>query len=313
MIRFCRILSENWKLQSSEKIDLGGEALSTPGCATEGWYPADVPATVLATLVKNQVYNDPYFGTNMKDIPSEQFKVPWWYRTDFDLNPGQAGNTVLISFDGLNYKANIWLNGRQIATSQTASGAYRRIKLNITEHVVPGNNVLAVEIIPPKAGDFSTGFVDWNIDPPDHNMGIFREVTLHFNGGVSVENPFVETDFNTEIPKQAALTITTELVNYTNKIISGILKGSIDKLRFSRPVTLAPGEQKHVSFTPEEFLELNILNPELWWPNNLGRPSLYKLELLFENNREVTDSNEVVLAFERLKITLMREATVALK
>ena len=217
MTSFSNILSGNWKLQSSEKIDPGGEEISSPGYHTRGWYPTDVPATVLASLVKNQVFKDPYFGTNMKAIPREAFQVPWWYRTDFDLTPAQAGKTVLISFNGLNYKANIWLNGRQIATSQTASGAYRRIKLNITENVVPGNNVLAVEIIPPKAGDFSIGFVDWNIDPPDRNMGIFREVTMHFNGGVSIENPFVETDFDTEFPEQAALTITTEFVNHTSR------------------------------------------------------------------------------------------------
>ncbi len=301
MTSFSKILSENWKLQSSQKIDPGGEKISTPGYAAEGWVPAVIPGTVLASLIKNKVYNDPYFGTNINDIPSEQFKVPWWYRTEFDLDPVQAGNTVLISFDGLNYKANIWLNGKQIATSQTACGAYRRIKLNITKQVVPGNNVLAVEIIPPEPGDFSIGFVDWNIDPPDNNMGIFREVTLHFNDGVSIENPFVKTDFNTEFPEQAALTITIELVNYTNEIVSGILKGSIDKLRFSKPVTLAPGEQKHVSFTPEEFLELNILNPELWWPNNLGRPSLYKLELLFENSSKVTDYNEVVFGIRKVE------------
>jgi len=301
MTSFSNILSENWKLQSSEKIELGGKEISSPGYATSEWVPADVPATVLASLVKNHLYNDPYFGTNMKDIPSDQFKVPWWYRTNFDLDPGQAGKTVLIGFDGLNYKATIWLNGQQIATSKTAIGAYRRLKLNITEYVVPGNNVLALEIIPPQAGDFSIGFVDWNIDPPDNNMGIFREVTLHFNCGVSIENPFVNTDFNTEIPKQAALTITTELVNYTNETVSGILKGAIDKLLFNKPVTLAPGEQKCVSFTPEEFLELNILNPALWWPNNLGRPSLYKLELLFENSREVTDFNEVVFGIRKVE------------
>ena len=181
------------------------------------------------------------------------------------------------------------------------------IKLNISEHVIPGKNILAVEIIPPKAGDFSMGFVDWNIDPPDKNMGIFREVTLHFNDGVSIENPFVETYFNTEIPKQAALTITTELVNHTNKPVSGTLKGAIDKLQFSKPVTLAPGEQKDVSFTPEEFLELNILNPELWWPNNLGRPSLYKLELLFENDREVSDFNEVVFGIRKVEDYINKE------
>ncbi len=307
MTSFTRILSKNWALQSSELIDQGGEEISSPSYSIDGWIPTEVPATVLAALVKNQVFNDPYFGSNLNDIPLEQFQVPWWYRTDFDLHPTQAGNTVIIGFDGLNYKANIWLNGKQIATSQTFTGAFRRFKLDISENIVPGNNVLAVEIIPPKAGDFSIGFVDWNIDPPDHNMGIFREVTLHFNRGVSIENPFVETIFNTEFPEQAALKITGELVNYTTKKVSGILKGSIDKLRFSKSVVLAPGEHKHLCLTPEEFPELNIRNPQLWWPNNLGKPSLYKLELLFENNTEVSDFKEVVFGIRKIEDYINKE------
>ena len=298
---FKKKLSVNWKLQSSEKADLSGKEISIPEYRSNDWYHASVPSTVLATLVDNHVYRDPYFGKNMEKIPPEQFNVPWWYRTEFDLSPEQINKTVLISFDGINYKANIWLNSKQIVTSQTANGAFRRIKFDITENIIPGKNVLAVEVIPPKPGDFSIGFVDWNLDPPDNNMGIFRDVTLHFNSGVSVENPFVETHFNTEIPKQAALTVTTELVNYTNKTVSGILKGAIDKLLFSKPVTLAPGELKCVSFTPEEFLELNILKPQLWWPNNLGNPSLYKLELFFEINKEVSDFNEVAFGIRKVE------------
>jgi len=307
MTSFSKILSDHWKLQSSRLADQGGKEISNPDYNTDGWIPTEVPATVLASLVKNHIYKDPYFGTNLKDIPQEQFQVPWWYRTDFDLQPHQARSTVLLSFGGLNYKAIIWLNGQQIATSQTASGAYRRIKLNVSDNVVPGNNILAVEVIPPKAGDFSIGFVDWNIDPPDKNMGIFREVTLHFNKGVSLENSFVKTDFDIEFPKQAALTITTELVNHSNKTISGNLKGAIDKLQFSKSVTLSPGEHKNVSFTPEEYLELIILNPELWWPNNFGKPSLYKLELLFENNKEVSDINEVVFGIRKVEDYLNNE------
>jgi len=290
---YKKTLSDNWKLQSSEKINQGGKDISVPGYSTTGWYPISVPSTVLASLVENQVYIDPYYGTNMKDIPRDQFKVPWWYRTEFELSKEQSDNTVLLGFDGINYKANIWLNGKKIAGPETLNGAFRRVKLAITEAIVPGKNTLAVEVVPPKPGDFSIGFVDWNIDPPDNNMGIFREVTLHFNSGISIENPFVETRINPGNPKEAALTVETELVNHSGNNQSGILKGVIDNIHLSKQVALAPGERAVVTFNPDEYHELNLENVELWWPCQLGEPSLYKVKLSFEIGDSVSDSCEL--------------------
>lgn len=293
MSSFSRKLSENWKIQSSEKIALGGDEISSPTCDTIGWFPAEVPSTVLASLVKNHLYQDPYFGSNMKDIPREDFQVPWWYRCSFDLDTVQAGNTVRISFNGLNYKANIWLNGRQIATSQTIMGAYRRIKLNISESIVSGNNILAVEVFPPVAGDFSIGFVDWNIYPPDQNMGIFREVKLHSIGGISIENPFVETLVDLSSLKKAALTISAELVNHSNQGLNGILEGRLSNTLVSRPFTLDPGERKKIVFSPGEFPSLQIKNPELWWPYQLGNPTMHNLVLSVKIDNELSDQHEL--------------------
>lgn len=291
MISLSKNLSENWKIQSSEKIAMDGEGISSPGFDTAGWIPAEVPSTVMASLVKNNLYRDPYFGSNINDIPREAFRVPWWYRTSFDLD--RAGKTVLISFDGINYKANIWLNGRQIATTQTACGTYHRFKLNITDYVVSGSNILAVEIIPPMPGDFSIGFVDWNIYPPDQNMGIFREVKLHINGGVSIENPFVETKVDLDSLKEAALTISAELVNNGRQGVSGILEGSLGNNGVSKPFALAPGERKKMIFKPEEFPDLQIRDPELWWPYQLGNPAMHSLILSAQTDTGLSDQQEV--------------------
>jgi len=300
MIPFTNILSENWKLQSSEKVGLRGENISMPGYSADGWIPAEVPGTVLASLVKDRQYDDPYFGTNLKNIPKEQFQVPWWYRSCFELTTEQAGRTVLISFNGLNYKANIWLNGQQIATSEIASGTYRRIKLNITQFILTGTNLLAVEIIPPGAGDFSMGFVDWNIDPPDRNMGIFREVTLHFNGGVSVENPFVESKINLTTQGEADLTVTAELVNHSLTDKDGIFAGTIGDIKFTTPFTLASGERKKIRFSRDEFPALHLKDPELWWPCQLGSPVLHTLKLSAEIDDNISDSQVVTFGIREV-------------
>ncbi len=89
---------------------------------------------------------------------------------------------------------------------------------------MPGINILAVEVIPPKPGDFSTGFVDWNPAPPDGNMGIFRSVNLKLHNGVRIEAPFVKTHLEGSNPRNAKLTVTAELYNDSNKNLSGLLR-----------------------------------------------------------------------------------------
>ncbi len=174
--RYYRLLSDRWMIQVSSEVKQTPDQVFSQDLDTDGWYPTSVPSTVLAALAANGVYKNPYFGMNLKEISTEPFEEPWWYRTEFQLSDSDAGKTVLLEFDGINYSANIWLNGKQIATSTDVRGAFRRFQFDVSEFVREGDNVLAVAVLSPKPGDFSTGFVDWNPPPPDRNMGIFRRV-----------------------------------------------------------------------------------------------------------------------------------------
>lgn len=188
---FGRTLRHGWMIQASAEAVGTGAEISALGFDTTGWLPTSAPSTVLAALVANGQYTDLYVGTNLRDVPTALFEEPWWYRTEFQLSEGEAAQTVLLEFDGINHAANIWLNAKRLATTDEARGTYRRFQFDVSEAVIAGENVIAVEVAPPKPGDFSTGFVDWNPPPPDRNMGLFRPVTLRFCHGVSVENLFV--------------------------------------------------------------------------------------------------------------------------
>src|SRR5215470_8028524 len=56
-----RLPLKSWEIQSHAKVDASGETISTPSFQPRGWYPATVPSTVVAALVANKVYSDPYF------------------------------------------------------------------------------------------------------------------------------------------------------------------------------------------------------------------------------------------------------------
>src|SRR5690554_355158 len=291
--RFEITLSDNWKIQSSESISEKGPVISTAMLDTDTWIPAKVPSTVLGTLVANGIYKDPYFGENLKEIPTRLFKVPWWYTTSFQLAPEQAKNFATLKFHGINYKANVWLNGRLIADTKSIDGAYRITSFNVGNYIKEGTNVLAVEVIPPKPGDFSTGFVDWNPAPPDGNMGIFRPVTLHLHSGVHIENPFVRTKIDLDTLEKADIAISAELVNASDRPLSGFLSARIADIQLQKRISIAPDSRQLIGLDSSEFPELIIKAPKLWWPVQMGEPHLYTLELEFVKDDGIMDATEI--------------------
>ncbi len=147
----------------------------------------------------------------------EPFKGPWWYRQEFDLPKEAPFATARLIFEGINYRANIFLNGEKIAAADQIFGAFRVFDLNISDLAVTGRNYLAVEVLPPQPGEPTIGFVDWNPKPPDRNMGIFRPVRVKLSGPVSLDHPFVTSQVDTQTLKEAKLTVTALLTNHGDK------------------------------------------------------------------------------------------------
>ena len=291
--KFEITLSDNWKIQSSESISEKGNTISSILSNRDTWIPAKVPSTVLGTLVSNGIHKDPYLGENLRGIPTQPFKVPWWYTTNFQLDREQAGNFATLKFHGINYKANVWLNGQLIADTHVIDGAYRITSFHVGVNIKEGTNILAIEVIPPKLGDFSTGFVDWNPAPPDGNMGIFRPVTLYLHGAVHIENPFVQTKVDLQTLKEADIVISAELVNASDEAISGTLIAHVGECRLQKKVNIAPRTRQSVILDPKEFPALTIKEPKLWWPVQMGEPNLHTLQLEFVMGDVVLDATDI--------------------
>jgi len=299
-------LREGWALQSSRKVPEPGEVLSTAAYRPQGWYSATVPATVVAAQVAAGELEDPYVGMNLRKIPgttypvSENFAnlpmdpgspyaVPWWYRKDFELPADFAGRTVWLHFDGINYKANIWLNGRKLADAADVRGAYRIHELDATSLVKAGTNVLAVETFAPTPTDLAINWVDWNPTPPDKDMGLWGDVYLVASGPVALRHPFVATHFSDATLTRADLTVRAELRNASSKPVRAIVEAELAGKRLRQPVELAAGASAAVTFTPEAFAELRIANPKVWWPANLGAQDLHDLTMRVSVDGAVSD------------------------
>ena len=323
-------LRDGWSLQSSAKVTAEGETISTASFPTTGWMEAGVPTTVVAAQVKTGLLSDPFFGMNIRQYPGvsypvgtnfsnipmppdSPYAVSWWYRKEFTLPDVYSGKTVWLNFRGINYRANIFLNGKQIANSNDVAGAWRTYEFNITSALQTGTNTLAVQVWAPTEYSLAITFVDWNPAPPDKNMGLWREAYLTTSGPVAVRNPAVLAKVDSPANNAAHLTVTSQLKNASDRRVKGTLKGRIENIEFAQPVELAAGESKDVTFSPEQYPQLNLSNPRLWWPAQMGKPNLYDLTLTFEVEGGASDISRTKFGIREITSEVSEEAPDRLK
>ena len=287
------VLSSGWRMQPADKINNIDEiSVSLNDFNTESWYEAVVPGTVLGSLASKKVMEDPYFGINMLKVDPSQFRQPWWYRKSFDLSGAEMGKKISLRFNGINYRADLYVNGKKVADKDRFAGTFRMFTFDISEFVQEGKNTVALKILQHADGEYSIGFVDWNPLPVDRNMGIFREVFLEVNDGIKIRSPFVYSEINKKTLKDADLYIQSELVNSGSESVKGTLRVDYELGVVEKKVDIKPGETLTCSFSPDEFPQLSVKGVNLWWPNGMGKPSLYNIKVEFIKGSKVLDIEE---------------------
>jgi exo-1,4-beta-D-glucosaminidase len=304
------VLHSGWRVESSCVAKAAGEQISAVGFDSSKWHAAQVPGTVVGALVADKTYADPNYGTNLKTLPGmdysttklfanqdmpkdSPFTCSWWFRTEFALPAEYEGKMNWLHLLGVNYRANVWINGQKVADAADVAGTFATFEFNVTKVLQAGKaNALAVEVFAPGKNDLGITWVDWNPTPPDKDMGLWKEVLLTSSGDVTVRNAFVSSRLDPEY-KTAALTVSADLRNVSDREVKGTLSADLDGKRLSQKVTLAAGATNTVKFEPEKYAELKLSNPRLWWPYQMGKPNLYGARLTFEVEGQVSDSADV--------------------
>jgi hypothetical protein len=241
-------------------------------------------------------------GLNNLLIPDDLSRKSWWYRVEFPTPEGWNGRSVRLTSKGINYHAELWLNGERLGTT---TGAFIRGGFDVAPRLKnKGNNVLAVRVwsqphngsaheesteagIGPNGADgvldgptfFCSEGWDWIPTIRDRNTGIWQDIVLHPTGPVMLGDANVVT----ELPRlpdvtRAEVTIETELRNSTNQEQRVTVEGALGTIVVQQVVTLPPKQTIHVRFTPAQFSQLVIGHPKLWWPNGYGEPVLHELK-----------------------------------
>lgn len=315
-------LLENWALQSSCATTASSEQISTAGFDASGWHTATVPVTVVAALVADKTYPDPFVGMNLRSLPGmdypigemfanlpmpqdSPFRCSWWYRTEFQ-SPA-ATERVWLNFDGINYRANIWLNGHQLARSADVAGTFRQFEFEVSALLHKnGRNALAVEVFAPETADLALTFVDWNPMPPDKNMGLWRDVRLSTTGDVRLRHVFVQSRLDSRFVS-ASLNVFAELRNASHHIVRGVLRVELDGNHCEEPVELAPLEQKEIELTADRHPALKLAHARLWWPSGMGTPELYRAKVSFVVHGQASDSATISFGARTISSELTAE------
>ncbi len=287
------VLSSGWKMQPTDKLQgVDEKSLSLNEFNADSWFDAVVPGTVLGSLATKKVIEDPYFGINMQNMDPAQFRQPWWYRKSFDLTAADLKKKVSLRFNGINYRADLYVNGNKVAGKDSFAGAYRMFTFDISKYVMEGKNTVALKILQHADGEYSIGFVDWNPHPIDRNMGIFRDVYLEVNEGIKIRSPFVYSKVNKDNLKDADLFIQADVINSGSEAVSGTVHADYGLGVVEKKIEIKPGETVTCSFSPDDYPQLSVKNVNLWWPNGMGKPNLYPVTVDFRKGSNILDSEK---------------------
>lgn len=309
------LLNQGWMARRANELLTDGNRLTMAPITETGWIKARVPGTVLTTLLENDVFPAPEFSLNNNLIP-DIYNVgsdfyTFWFAKQFEMPAVPAGKHVWLNFRGINYKAEIYLNGKRVNNS-THEGMFLRKSFEITPYLKKsGTNVLAVIVYPPdqvgnpNGGQGGDGLIarnvtmqytpgwDWIQPVRDRNTGIWDEVSITMTGPVRVQHPYVVTKVpGTRVPggnqKDATVQTAVEVENVTDQPQNGTLVCETNGQRLTAAVSLAPGEKKEVALK-----DLVVKNPKLWWPNTVGDQPLYDMKIFFQSGSGISDSHSL--------------------
>ncbi len=330
-----QLIRKGWMVKSSAEVGMNGAKLSVSGINTKTWATTSLPATVLTALVRNGIYPNPYIGTNNMLIPdindeynkqydllkyyhiknTNPWQKPYWFRNEFNVTEDFSGKHLWLNFGEINYKAQVWLNGKMVADTTEMIGMERTFRFDVSSGIKKDSkNTLAVAIWPPNHpgkpsnepltpladpgenmadGKISHDYTKWDVmgwdwQPAihDRDMGITEDVFLSVTDDVEFDNLYVSSNLNLPDTTTAEVTISADLVNHSEKEVEGVTKVMVkngkDEIAFDQAYKLAPKSVKTFTWDPSNEKSLRISNARLWWPFGYGKQNLYTVGLSTE-------------------------------
>ncbi len=305
-----------WRLAAAPDVAASPETIAQPGFDASTWLPATVPGTILATYVANGIYPDPAHGLNNLLIPDSLSRQDYWLRTEFVRPDSGARGLQAITFAGINYASEIWVNGERLGATE---GAFTRGRFVLPARFAAGDRIaVAVRVSPPPhpglpheesltAGPGQNGGAmtidgptfaasegwDWIPTVRDRNTGVWQDVALEASGEVRLGDPHVKTVLPQADNSLAELTFTVPVINDSAALRAVEVEVRFGDVTLRQNAQVAPQSRAAIRFAPDAFPQLRIRNPELWWPNGYGAPKLHDLAIAVRTDGGLSHSRKV--------------------
>ena len=300
-----------WRLQRASQVEDSGERISSSLFDDSDWVPATVPATVLSSYVNIGAVPHPNYADNVDQISESFFRSDFWYRDVFEVPEKMVDRQVFLHFDGINWKAEVYLNGCFLGNIK---GAFMRGVFNVSGLLRQGKNILAVRVhcnehfgAVKEKDEFSTQFNggiigadnptfhasvgwDWITTVRGREVGIWNEVYLTEAGVVTVADPYVLTHRIDDSLTEA--TPSVFVTNHSSMPVRGTLSFSIGQVTVNKQLLLPAASEQEVCFLPSDYPQLRSNDWQLWWPNGYGSPFLYDAKVEFSIDNTLSDRLE---------------------
>ncbi|WP_158788117.1 discoidin domain-containing protein [Granulicella sp. L46] len=311
-----------WRVERRSVVTGDGAAVSRVGFADAAWIVATVPGTVLTSFYNAGTIADPNFGENQLYVSDSYFCADFWYRTEFEAPAVEAGEIAWLDFEGVNWKAQVFLNGEALGR---IDGGFLRAQFDVTGKLLAGKkNALAV-LIEKNATPGSTkqktfenpsrnggalgadnptyhASIGWDWIPTirGRNTGIWGDVSLTKTGAVTLEAPWVRAELRLPDTSAAELSVQVGVVNHRASAVEGTLRFRFGAVEVSQAVTVAGGSTAVVTMDASKHAELRLKDPQLWWPAGYGAPYLYDVEIRFEVPGRTLDSKKLKFGIRQM-------------
>jgi hypothetical protein len=315
-------LTANWKLRTQADVASDGATISAVGFNATSWITATVPGTVFTSYVAQGLSPDPIYQNNQTQTDDASQNRQFWYRTEFKVPAAYSGRRIILNFDGINWKADIWVNGH---FKGNLAYAFMRGKYDITGDVAADSTACVAVLIYPCAhpgpvraqtlhwGTINGGVLGadcptftasqhWNWIPTvrGRDIGIWDNVYISSVNPVMIQNPIVRSFIPVPDTTKATLWIKATLNNYSSAQNTGTLQASIGGITVSQPCTVGANAAREFVFDTTKFTELRMTNPNLWWPNGYGGQYLYNCTLKYSSAGATSDSQTVKIGIRQI-------------
>ena len=291
---------KNWEFGSEEEINFSGEKISL-GITSDNFYNAPEDFYVCTVMGGLSGHTDKYFyEKKLEEVNKTQFDSDWWFRANFSLKKKDGQNSlILLHINGINYKSDIYLDGKLLETQKNIIGTFVKYTLDITSYIEYKNNIhyIAFKIKRPynqwlgeknltNQTDLATTFVDWNPEAPDSNMGIWQPVDIEIiprNTSI-ISSAFIDTKLTND--QNSYLDIYFYIKNWENRKINNNISIQLgDFINITlRNISFESKEEKQIALNRQNYSQLEIDNSKLWWPYQMGEPKLHNFSIMVMNN-----------------------------